>query len=155
MQTGFGDGGDGMIKQYIQTMTNILLPVMEQSMILAAEYSKACGRDTLLPEDMEYAMKYSAMYTVGQTVGSMFPEIYQEEEEESDEEYDEESDEESDEEMEVVSPEDCPPFERYSGNDTKFLQMNEAYDRWESWTPQNPTEHMLKNAINSNEHLRT
>jgi len=96
-------------------------------------------------------MKYSAMYTVGQTVGSMFPEIYQEEEEESDEEYDEESDE----EMEVVSPEDCPPFERYSGNDTKFLQMNEAYDRWESWTPQNPTEHMLKNAINSNEHLRT
>ena len=147
MQTGFGDGGDGMIEQYIQTMTNLLLPVMERSTVLAAEYSKACGRDTLLPEDMEYAMKYCVMYTVGQTVGSMFPEIYQEDEEESDEE--------SDEEMEIVSPEDCPSFERYSGNDTTFTQMNEAYDRWESWTPQNPTEHMLKNAINSNEHLRT
>ena len=143
MQTGFGDAGDRMAEQYIDTMTNLLLPVLEQSTLLAAEYSKACGRDTLLPEDMEYAMKYSVMYTVGQTVGSMFPEIYQEEEEESDEE------------METVSPEDCPPFERYSGNDSTFLQMNEAYDRWESWVPQNPTEHMLKNAINSNEHLRT
>ena len=147
MQTGFGDAGDGMAEQYIDTMINILLPVIERSTLLAAEYSKACGRDALLSEDMEYAMKYCVMYTVGRTVGSMFPEIYQEDEEESDEE--------SDEEMEIVSPEDCPSFERYSGNDTTFTQMNEAYDRWESWTPQNPTEHMLKNAINSNEHLRT
>ena len=30
MQTGFGDGGDAMVEQYIQTMTNILLPVMEK-----------------------------------------------------------------------------------------------------------------------------
>ena len=144
MQTGFGDGGDGMAEQYITSMTNILLPVFERGVILAAEYSKACGRDTLLPEDMEYAMKYCAMYTVGQTTGTMFPDIYQEEDSES----------ESDEEMEVVSDDECPTFERYSGNDQTFLQMNEAYDRWDTWVPQNPTEHMLKNAINSNEHLR-
>jgi hypothetical protein len=146
MQTGFGDAGDRMAEQYIDTMTNLLLPVLEQSTLLAAEYSKACGRDTLLPEDMEYAMKYCAMYTVGQATGSMFPEIYQEGD---DEEY------ESDEEMDIVSVEECPPFERYSGNDMTLLKMNEAYDRWNSWEPQNPTEHMLKNAINSNEHLRT
>jgi len=41
MQTGFGDGGDGMVEQYIQTMTNLLLPVMERSTVLAAEYSKS------------------------------------------------------------------------------------------------------------------
>jgi len=144
MQTGFGDAGDRMAEQYMETMTNILLPVLEQAVVLAAEYSKACGRDTLLPEDMEYAMKYCAMYTVGQATGSMFPEIYQGDEEE-----------ESDEEMEVVSDDECPSFERYSGNDTTFIQINDAYDRWDSWEPQNPTEHMLKNAINSNEHLRT
>ena len=85
MQTGFGDGGDGLMNQYIETMTNLLMPVMERSTILAAEYSKACGRDTLLPEDMEYAMKYCAMYTVGQDVGSLFPEIYEEGEEEEEE----------------------------------------------------------------------
>ena len=144
MQTGFGDAGDRMAEQYIDTMTNLLLPVLEQSTLLAAEYSKACGRDTLLPEDMEYTMKYCVMHTVGQTTGSMFPEIYQGDEEE-----------ESDEEMEVVSDDECPSFERYSGNDTTFIQINDAYDRWDSWEPQNPTEHMLKNAINSNEHLRT
>ena len=82
MQTGFGDAGDRMAEQYIDTMTNLLLPVLEQSTLLAAEYSKACGRDTLLPEDMEYAMKYCAMYTVGQATGSMFPEIYQEDDDE-------------------------------------------------------------------------
>ena len=142
MQTGFGDAGDRMAEQYIDTMTNLLLPVLEQSTLLAAEYSKACGRDTLLPEDMEYAMKYCAMHTVGQTTGSMYPEIYRDDEEE-----------ESDEEMEVVSEDECPTFERYSGNDMTFNQVNDAYDRWDSWEPQNPTEHMLKNAINSNEHL--
>ena len=52
MQTGFGDGGDRMVEQYIETMTNILLPVMEKSTLLAAEYAKACGRDTIVPEDM-------------------------------------------------------------------------------------------------------
>ena len=61
MQTGFGDAGDRMAEQYMETMTNILLPVLEQAVVLAAEYSKACGRDTLLPEDMEYTMKYCCL----------------------------------------------------------------------------------------------
>ena len=140
MQSGFGDGGDRMVEQYIETMTNILLPVMEKSTLLAAEYSKACGRDTIVSEDMEYAMKYCAMYKVGESIGSTMPEIYEEEltEEEGEED---------------VDPEDCPEFVRYSGTDPTFLQVNEAFDRWDTWQPQNPTEQMLKNAINSNEHL--
>lgn len=143
MQSGFGDAGDGMLEQYIETMTNIILPVIEKSTLLAAEYSKACGRDIILPEDMEYAMKYCAMHTVGQTIGSIMPEIY--DEELSDEEIEGEED---------VEPEDCPNFVRYSGTDQNFIQVNEAYDRWDSWVPQNPTEQILKNAINSNEHIR-
>ena len=139
MQSGFGDGGDRMVEQYIETMTNILLPVMEKSTLLAAEYSKACGRDVIVSEDMEYAMKYCAMYKVGESIGSTMPEIYEEEltEEEGEED---------------VDPEDCPEFVRYSGTDPTFLQVNEAFDRWDTWQPQNPTEQMLKNAINSNEH---
>ena len=140
MQSGFGDGGDRMVEQYIETMTNILLPVMEKSTLLAAEYSKACGRDVIVSEDMEYAMKYCAMYKVGESIGSTMPEIYEEEltEEEGEED---------------VDPEDCPEFVRYSATDPTFLQVNEAFDRWDTWQPQNPTEQMLKNAINSNEHL--
>ena len=87
MQTGFGDSGDNMAEQYISTMMNIVTPVLEKSMVLACEYSKACGRDILLPEDIEYASKYCAMYTVVHDICSIFPEIYndQDDDEEEDE----------------------------------------------------------------------
>jgi hypothetical protein len=145
MQSGFGDMGNGMLEQYIQSMTNILLPVMEKATLLSAEYAKACGRDVIISEDMEYAMKYCAMYKVGETIGSTMPEIYEEEL----------TDEETDEDEEDVEPENCPEFVRYSGNDPIFNQINEAVDRWDDWIPQNPTEQMLKNAINSNEYIGT
>ena len=138
MQTGFGESQ--MAEEYVKSMIDILLPVMEKGMLFAVEYSKACGRDVVLPEDMEYAIKYCAMYTVGQDIGTLFPDIYDEEESDEDD-------------IEDVPDEDCPPFERYTGDDERFIIMNQAYDRWDSWIPQNPTEQMLKNAINSNEHL--
>ena len=144
MQTGFGDMGDGMMGRYMSDMINIVQPVIEKSTLLAAEYCKACGRDIILSEDMEYAMKYCAMYKVGESIGSTMPEIYQEEL--TDEEMEEM-------EEEDVDPEECPEFVRYSGTDQTFLQVNEAFDRWDRWQPQNPTEQMLKNAINSNEHV--
>lgn len=135
IQTGFGESH--MAEEYIKSMTDIMLPVMEQAVLLAGEYCKACGRDVILPEDMEYAMKYCAMYTVGQQIGTMFPEIYEGEDE--------------DEDIEDVPQEDCPPFVKYTGDDTRFIQVNEATERWDSWIPQSPIEQMLKNAINSNE----
>jgi hypothetical protein len=139
MQTGFGDSGDNMAEQYITTMMNIVTPVLEKSMVLACEYAKVCGRDIVLPEDIEYASKYCAMYTVGEDIGSIFPEIYNDQDEEDEED-----------EIEEVDDADCPPFARYSGTEERFKRINEAYDRWDSWQPQNPTEVMLKNAINSN-----
>jgi len=129
-----------MAEEYVKSMIDILLPVMEKSMLFASEYSKACGRDTVLPEDLEYAIKYCAMYTVGQDIGTLFPDLYNEEDSDEDD-------------IEEVDDENCPPFERYIGTDERFILMNQAYDRWDSWVPQNPTEQMLKNAINSNEHL--
>jgi hypothetical protein len=134
---------EGMLERYIETMTNILLPVMEKATLLSAEYAKACGRDVIVSEDMEYAMKYCAMYKVGETIGSTMPEIYDEELSGDDEE------------IEDVEPEDCPEFVRYSGTDPIFNQVNEAVDHWDMWVPQNPTEEMLKNAINSNEYIGT
>ena len=114
MQTGFGDAGDTQATNYMNTMIDIMMPVMENSMILAAEYCKACGRDVILPEDMEYASKYCAMNTVGQTIGSIFPEVYDDEESEDEDE------------IEEVAEDECPTFVRYSGGDPKFIQMNEA-----------------------------
>ena len=129
-----------LIEQVQESAINIIQPVLERSMILAAEYAKACGRDIVLAEDMEYAMKYCAMHEVGKKIGTHFPEIY--EEESSEDEI----------EIEIEEDEDVP-FTRYSGREYKFVKMNMAYDNWNTWEPKNPSEQMLKNAINSNEHI--
>ena len=83
------------------------------------------------------------MCRVGQVIGSTMPEIYDE---------DTDSDESS---VEDVPIGECPEFVRYSGEDQFLNQINQARDSWDHWVPQSPTEQMLKNAINNNEHLRT
>jgi hypothetical protein len=120
---------------------DIVTPVFENAVVLSGQYAKACGRDVILSKDMEYCMKYCAMNTVGKQIGSYFPEIYEEEESEGEEE------------IETVNEEDEPPFEPYSGDVELFKSINDAYDAWESWKPTNPSEKMIKNAIDSNEHL--
>ena len=137
MRTGFGDAGDGLTQRYIQSMIDIVEPVVKQSIILSAEYCTASGRTMVTAQDMEYAMKYCTMYEVGRTTHQ------EEEEEETDDEEEEEEVEEEEEEEEEE------PFTRYSGNDPKFLNINEAYDNWDVWQPRNPVEVMLKNSINS------
>ena len=144
MKTGFGETSGAYEEAQANALMGILIPVLEKSMIFACEYSKACGRTVVTGEDMEYAMKYCTMYKVGESIGSVFPDIYNEEESDSDEES-----------IEEVDPDECPPFERYSGNDEIFIQMNKAYDQWDSWQPQSPVEEMLKNAINSNEYIES
>ena len=137
------DATTNLVEQLQETALNVIQPVMEKSMVFAAEYAKACGRDIVLSEDVEYAMKYCAMNEVGKKMGTHFPEIYEDE-------YDTEEDE-----IEVIDEdEEGIEFERYSGREYKFVKMNMAYDNWEKWVPKNPSEQMLKNAIDSNEHIR-
>ena len=136
------DATNYLIEQVQESAINIIQPVMEKSMVFAAEYAKACGRDIVLGEDLEYAMKYCAMNEVGKKMGTHFPEIYEDE-------YD------TEEEIEVIDEdEEDIEFERYSGREYKIVKMNIAYDNWENWVPKNPSEQMLKNAIDSNEHIR-
>jgi histone H3/H4 len=119
---------------------NIITPVFENALMLSGHYAKACGRSTILAKDMEYCMKYCAMHTVGDKIGSYFPEVY-----------DSESSDEDD--VEFVDEEDEEPFQPYQGSNVAMKAITEAYDAWESWVPTNPSERMLKNAVDSNEHL--
>jgi hypothetical protein len=121
----------------VQSAIDIITPVMEQAVVLSGQYAKACGRNTILAKDMEYCLKYCAMNKVGERIGSWFPDVY--DEEESDEE-----------EIETVAEEDAPDFEPYSGTEELYMKINDAYDAWESWKPTNPSEEMIKNAIDSN-----
>ena len=55
-------------------------------------------------------------------------------------------------ELEIEDEEDIE-FVRYSGREYKYVKMNMSYDNWDTWVPKNPTEQMLKNAIDSNGYL--
>jgi len=68
MKTGFDNDVQQANKQaedYMNAMVDIVMPVLEQSVVLAAEYSKACGRNVILSEDVEYSSRYCAMHKVG------------------------------------------------------------------------------------------
>lgn len=115
-----------------QAAIDIMKPVFEGSVYLAAKYCNACGRDVVTAKDMDYGMKYAARNVLGKYTQSFFPEVYEEEDSEEDSE---------------EGPE--TPFSRYEGTEPDFVQMNECYDTWCSWTPESPAEILLKNAIDA------
>lgn len=127
-----------MEEQLINSSIDIILPVMESAMILAAEYSKACGRDVLTGMDMQYALKYCAMNVTGRQIGTLFPEIYEDE-----------SDSENEEEIETVE-ENENDFTRYSGDNELYNRVNDAVDTWDDWVPSSPIEELLKKSVDKN-----
>ena len=118
-----------------QSAIDIFLPVLESSVVLAAHYAKATGRDCVTAQDMCYGLMYAARTITGKQVGSLYPEIY--EEDDDDEEEEEEEDEEE------------PAWIRYEGTDNEHaVKTNECADTWDAWEPESPAEYALKNAVN-------
>jgi hypothetical protein len=117
-----------------QSVMDIFLPVMESSVVLAAHYAKATGRDCVTAQDVCYGLMYAARTVTGKQIGSLFPEVYDDEEDE------EENEEEDDEEGKWI---------RYEGTDNEHaIKMNECADTWDAWEPESPAEAALKNAVN-------
>ena len=128
-----------MEETIIKTAMDLLTPVLEASIIIAAEYVKLCGRGTITAQDTQLAMKYCARNMVGKHIGTMFPEL-------------QDSDDSSDEEDSIEEvDEDDEPFVRYSGVPINQLaiDIHEATDTWSTWEPTNMTEKMLKNSIDT------
>ena len=113
-------------------LMNVIQPVLELSVYMAAKYAHACGRDTVTQKDMEYAMKYVAMHKVGEQIGSYLSD----EEDDSDEE-------------EAIEVTEEGEFTRYDGDDENFLKMNRAVDEWDAWEPGCIAERLIKNAIDN------
>jgi hypothetical protein len=116
---------------------DLFLPVLESATVLAAHYCKACGRSCIMAQDMSYGIMFAARNVTGRHIGSLYPEVYGESDEsESDSESDSDSSE---------------PWTRYDGTeDDMALKMNQCADTWNEWTPTNPTERALKNAVDKN-----
>jgi hypothetical protein len=117
-----------------QSAIDIFLPVFESSVVLAAHYAKATGRDTVTAQDVCYGLMYAARTVTGNQLGSLFPEVYDDEESDEDEEEDEEEE---------------GQWVRYEGTDNEHaIKMNECADTWDAWQPETPAERALKNAVN-------
>jgi hypothetical protein len=117
-----------------QSAIDIFLPVLESSVVLAAHYAKATGRDCVTAQDMCYGLMYAARTITGKQVGSLYPEIYEEDDDDEEEEEDEEEE---------------PAWVRYDGTDNEHaVKMNECADTWDAWEPESPAEAALKNAVN-------
>ena len=118
-----------------QSAIDIFLPVLESSVVLAAHYAKATGRDCVTAQDMCYGLMYAARTITGKQVGSLYPEIYEEDDD--------------DEEDEDEEDEDEPAWIRYEGTDNEHaVKMNDCADTWDAWEPESPAEYALKNAVN-------
>ncbi len=131
-------------QSYLTTCSDLIKPVFEMAVVVAAKYCKATGRSCVTAKDMEYGLKFSARKVLGVQKESLFPEIYDEESSDSGESEDE--DESTD------SGESEEEFVRYEGDDETLNIINEMYDTWEAWEPENPIGHSLKNAIESCSH---
>ena len=117
-----------------QSVIDIFLPVMESSVVLAAHYAKATGRDCVTARDVCYGLMYAARTVTGKQIGSLFPEVYDDDEEDDEEDTDEEEE---------------GQWVRYEGTDNEHaVKMNECADSWDAWEPESPAERALKNAVN-------
>jgi hypothetical protein len=124
----------------LEAADDLLRPVMEAAVVLAAHYAKATGRDCVTSTDMRYGLMYASRTIAGKQQGSIYPEIYEEED----------SEEDSEDGWETASgdEEEEEPFRRYEGTEEELpVKMNECADTWEAWEPESPLDRMLKNAV--------
>lgn len=134
MQSGLG-GDDFIVDRNVTALYDILLPVLEKAMILAAKYARACERNSVTARDFQYGLKHCAMHSVGESIGSILP--------------DDESDSGSDDSGEDFTyvDENDEPFTEYQGDDPLFAAVNESARKFQDWQPASPVECMLKKAI--------
>ena len=127
-----------MEQQILEAAIGAIQPVLEGSIILAAEYSKTCGRDFVTGMDLKYAMRYAARNYVGKHTGTLFPEL-------------QDDDDDDDDDIDIIEEDEEHCFTRYSGDNTTMNEVNDAYDTWDQWEPSNMIERMLQDAVNKNE----
>jgi hypothetical protein len=158
MKTGSGDFDTSAIEN---AAIDVFLPVLESATVLAGHYTKACGRNCVTAQDMSYGLMYAARNVAGKHIGSLYPEVYGAEDSDAESEPDssdwetdsDPGEPESESASESVSDSDAPEdaWTRYEGTeDETALKMNECADTWNAWTPENPTERALKNAVDKN-----
>ena len=125
--------GDVDMSNFIDIAMNLVMEMVSKATVLAGYYVKACGRSTLTSHDLNYCMKYTAM-NFKSTPEFMDQFDFDEDEEEEDPR---------------VIDEDEEPFVRYTGRDKIMNDINNAYDKWDTWVPTTPIQKRFKDAVDN------
>lgn len=145
MRTGFSNlqgDEDEMQHRHAKALIDICKPVFETAVVLAAQYTSACGRSVLLSEDFQLAIKYCTMYRVGEPAESLFPGLAGDGAGDDDEEEEFECDDDEDE-----------VWTRYVGDDPLMNAVTRAGREYDTWVPSNPAQEYLKSSIDANEYI--
>jgi len=124
---------DPFAKRFANDAAELMKPVWEAAVVVAAKYAKACGRDVVVAQDVAMGLMFAARRVLGVHTKSFFPHIY-------------EPSAEAEEEDEPCGDDDVV-WARYAGDDVEMLHVNEVADGWDAWEPQSPAEKALKNAV--------
>ena len=138
MQTGFSvlqeaSKPDEELLNYLQ---NLLLIFAEKSIFYGSHYAKCAGRDNLSGMDTLYALQYMSHEFLNL---EDLPESIAEKLSESESDIDTESDTDNEEEDDV--------FTRASDEDPICKKMNDYHDNWDSWTPVDDIQILLKQNV--------
>lgn len=122
---------DPFASRFANEAAELMKPVWEAAVVVAAKYAKACGRDVFMAQDVAMGLMFATRRVLGVQTKSFFPHIYEPSAEEEDEPCDDDD---------VV-------WARYVGDDVEMLHVNEVADGWDAWEPQSPAEKALKTAV--------
>lgn len=120
-----------------QAAEEILTPVLEASVLLAAKYATACGRSTVTAHDMALGLMFAARNVTGRHTGTLLSDDDDSDDDDSIEEVDDNEE----------------PFSEYTGDEELYMNMNRCSQTWDAWEPESPAEVALKTAINKAKEL--
>ena len=125
--------------EFLENVNALMLTLLEKAMIDAAFYAKEAKRDTVTPGDIRIALMYEAHEFWNHTDLDEKVAEYRE--------FDSDSEDSNSSYIEEV--EDVP-FTIAESNHPKIITMNNFYDTWNTWEPDDSTVIALKNAIDTN-----
>ena len=135
---------DEFMENFSTRLESILQVLMKKAIITAAEYSTKSGRESIVGQDMIYALQYQT-HEFG-----LQPDIEQEilaMENDSESEYESESEEEEYEDDDSIEIDE--PFQRATDISDEFVnKMNAYHDGWNEWEPSDPIQKILKDSVN-------
>jgi hypothetical protein len=153
MKSGFlfpGEGGEESA-QLDSNVENLLVLFMRECIGTASRLCVYCGRDELTGEDMILALKHEAMtFFEKEGLEEKFVQVCMEEEEEEEEEEGEEEEEEEGEEEEGEEEEEEEEeirFDFVAGDKEEFDSIMRSASEWETWSPADPVQQLLKRSI--------